>query len=159
MGRSRTTSRSVALLLFVAAANGATVTLRNSADPNVQMPLIGLGTGGYGSCLGIDNKTCCATKACWWSKPCPSMARDATRNWLQLGGLRIDSANSYDNDDAVGKGLRDARIPRDHLFITSKLAGGGADFPMGFDEVIDQAKHILPMEFAFKCAGAHVPNT
>lgn len=40
---------------------------------------------------------------------------------LHLGYRHIDTAAAYFNEDEVGKAVRDSGIPRDELFITSKL--------------------------------------
>ncbi|MDA3931413.1 MAG: aldo/keto reductase [Tenericutes bacterium] len=40
---------------------------------------------------------------------------------LKNGYIHIDSANGYANEESVGKAIKDAKIPRDKLFVTSKL--------------------------------------
>ena len=40
---------------------------------------------------------------------------------IEAGYRLIDTAASYMNEEAVGKGLRSSGIPRDQLFVTSKL--------------------------------------
>ena len=40
---------------------------------------------------------------------------------IQSGYHHIDTAASYMNEEAVGKGIRAARVPRDKLFVTTKL--------------------------------------
>ena len=46
---------------------------------------------------------------------------DAVTTALHLGYRHIDTAAAYFNEDEVGKAVRDSGIPRDELFITSKL--------------------------------------
>lgn len=46
---------------------------------------------------------------------------DAVTTALRLGYRHIDTAAAYFNEDEVGKAVRDSGIPRDELFITSKL--------------------------------------
>lgn len=46
---------------------------------------------------------------------------DAVTKALRLGYRHIDTAAAYFNEDEVGKAVRDSGIPRDELFITSKL--------------------------------------
>ena len=48
-------------------------------------------------------------------------ARTAVREALETGYRHIDTAAVYGNQEAVGEGIRDSRIPRDQLFVTSKL--------------------------------------
>ena len=40
---------------------------------------------------------------------------------LQVGYRLIDTAAAYDNEEAVGKAIRRSSVPRDQLFITTKL--------------------------------------
>jgi 2,5-diketo-D-gluconate reductase A len=40
---------------------------------------------------------------------------------IQVGHRLIDTATSYMNEAAVGKGLRASGVPRSELFVTSKL--------------------------------------
>jgi diketogulonate reductase-like aldo/keto reductase len=40
---------------------------------------------------------------------------------LRLGYRHIDTAEMYDNEREVGEGLRASRIPRDELFVTTKV--------------------------------------
>ena len=40
---------------------------------------------------------------------------------IEAGYRLIDTAASYMNEEAVGKGLRSSGVPRDQLFVTSKL--------------------------------------
>ena len=46
---------------------------------------------------------------------------DAVTKALRLGYRHIDTAAAYFNEDEVGRAVRDSRIPRDEIFVTSKL--------------------------------------
>jgi len=63
------------------------------------IPLVGLGT--------------------WQSKP--NEVRDAVETALKTGYRHIDCAYAYKNEAEVGEALRNSGIPREQLFITSKL--------------------------------------
>ena len=73
-----------------------TVTLNNG----VQMPLVGFGTYQI-----IDNTEC---------------ARSVTAA-IEAGYRLIDTAQNYGNERAVGEGVRASGLPREELFITSKV--------------------------------------
>ncbi|MBC9720129.1 MAG: aldo/keto reductase, partial [Lactobacillus sp.] len=45
----------------------------------------------------------------------------AVLNALKLGYRHIDTAVAYFNEDEVGKAIRDSGIPRDQIWVTSKL--------------------------------------
>jgi diketogulonate reductase-like aldo/keto reductase len=48
---------------------------------------------------------------------CERSVRDA----IQTGYRLIDTAASYENEEAVGKGLKRSDVPRAELFVTTKL--------------------------------------
>jgi diketogulonate reductase-like aldo/keto reductase len=48
-------------------------------------------------------------------------AYDATRYALEIGYRHIDTATMYGNEAEVGRALRDSGVPRDEVFITTKI--------------------------------------
>lgn len=48
-------------------------------------------------------------------------ARESVTDALELGYRHIDTARSYGNEREVGAGLRDAAIPRDEVWVTTKV--------------------------------------
>lgn len=53
--------------------------------------------------------------------PDPQECRRCVVEAIQVGYRLIDTAASYLNETAVGKGLKDAGVPRNQLFVTTKL--------------------------------------
>ncbi len=74
-----------------------TVTLNNGAE----IPRLGLGTAGAG-----DEQT-----------------RRRVRDALGIGYRLIDTAAKYENEVGVGQGIADSGIPREELFVGTKLRG------------------------------------
>ena len=72
-----------------------TVKLNN----NLEMPIIGLGT--------------------WLSKP--EDVYNAVLTALKNGYKHIDTAMIYQNEEAIGKAILDSKIPREEIFVTTKL--------------------------------------
>jgi 2,5-diketo-D-gluconate reductase A len=70
----------------------------------VEMPLLGLGT---------------------W-KATGMQAYGAVRRALEVGYRHIDTATFYANEDAVGRAVRDSGLPRDEIFVTTKMPPGNA---------------------------------
>lgn len=66
----------------------------------IQIPVLG-----YGVFRMTDEKQC----------------EEAVYQALQAGYRYIDTASAYGNEEAVGKGIRRAGIPREELFIATKL--------------------------------------
>lgn len=50
-------------------------------------------------------------------------AVESVKNAIDLGYRLIDGAFNYENEGAVGKGVRESSVSRDKLFVTSKLPG------------------------------------
>jgi methylglyoxal/glyoxal reductase len=74
----------------------STLTLRNS----VEMPRLGLGV---------------------WRAKAGSEVRDAVRWALEAGYRHVDTAHIYGNEQDVGRVLREGAVPREQLFVTTKL--------------------------------------
>ncbi|MRK02285.1 aldo/keto reductase [Aeromicrobium sp. S22] len=54
----------------------------------------------------------------------PSETKDATLTALEVGYRHIDTAEMYGNEKEVGEAIRESGIPRDEIFVTSKLNNG-----------------------------------
>ena len=84
----------------------------------VQIPAVGLGT---------------------WQTPDDETGYQAVLSALKLGYRHIDTAQSYRNEDIVGRAVRDSGISREEVFITSKL-----DNPNhGYDNTIRSFEETL----------------
>lgn len=55
-------------------------------------------------------------------------AADAVRTAVDLGYRHFDTAEAYGNERGVGEGARTASVPRDQLFVTTKLAAEAKDY-------------------------------
>ncbi|KAJ1674772.1 hypothetical protein EV182_002588 [Spiromyces aspiralis] len=88
--------------------------------PNgVQIPVIGIGT--WKSELG--------------------QVEDAIECALKVGYRHVDNARVYENEKAVGEAIRKSGIPRDQIFITSKLWNthhDPKDVPVALDETLKE---------------------
>lgn len=49
--------------------------------------------------------------------------QEGVEQWLRLGGRHIDTANDYGTQLAVGRALKAVGLPRDSVFITTKIPG------------------------------------
>jgi diketogulonate reductase-like aldo/keto reductase len=49
------------------------------------------------------------------------IGRQAVREALETGYRHIDTARMYDNEEDVGAGLRESSIPREDIFLTTKI--------------------------------------
>lgn len=51
-------------------------------------------------------------------------AADAVREAVKLGYRHVDTAQAYGNEAGVGEGVRSSAVPRDEIFLTTKLDAG-----------------------------------
>src|SRR3954454_13301968 len=60
----------------------------------------------------------------------PEDTERAVTEALQVGYRHIDTAAAYRNEDAVGRAIKNSGIPRDELFVTTKIwiNDGGEDW-------------------------------
>ena len=68
-------------------------------NDKVEIPAVGLGT---------------------WQSP-KTDAYNAVRAAIDCGYRHVDTAYAYDNEDAVGKAVKECGVPREQIFITTKL--------------------------------------
>ncbi len=71
----------------------------------------------------------------------PGETADMVRAALAEGYRHIDTAQAYGNEEAVGQGIRDADVPRDQVFLTTKILPdrhGAADFTRAAHESLER---------------------
>ncbi|MGI8659946.1 MAG: aldo/keto reductase [Thermoleophilaceae bacterium] len=93
---------------------------QNLTVQGVTIPKLGLGT----SALRGDD--------------CAEAVRDA----LELGYRHIDTAPSYGNEDAVGRGLAASGVARGDVFLTTKLSHDGLDADGVPRQLADSLEHL-----------------
>ena len=67
-----------------------------------------------------------------WQTPDGEVAKTSVRCAIEEGYRHIDTAAAYGNEESVGRGIKVSHIPREELFITTKLA----NTVRGYDETI-----------------------
>lgn len=65
---------------------------------------------------------------------------DAVKSALQMGYRHIDTAQAYGNERGVGEGVRQSGIPRDEIFITSKVAAEHKSYEIAAKSIDDTLK-------------------
>lgn len=56
-----------------------------------------------------------------WQSPDGSTAENAVREAIEAGYRHIDTAAIYRNERSVGRGIKDAGVKREDIFVTSKV--------------------------------------
>jgi diketogulonate reductase-like aldo/keto reductase len=78
-----------------------------------------------------------------WQSPRGDVTRDAVATALRLGYRHIDTARIYGNESDVGDGVRASGLPREQVFVTTKLwnADQGYDSAMrAFDASLERLR-------------------
>jgi 2,5-diketo-D-gluconate reductase A len=76
----------------------------------------------------------------------PDRTAEAVRTAFEAGYRHIDTAQGYGNEEGVGQAVRESGLPREEVFITTKLANGRH----GYDEAIaalDESLQRLGLDY------------
>ncbi|MGY0489495.1 aldo/keto reductase [Streptomyces sp. WG-D5] len=71
---------------------------------------------------------------------------EAVRAAVKIGYRNIDTAQAYGNERGVGEGVRGAGVPRENLFVSTKLAAEIKDY-VGAVDAIDGSLDRLGIEY------------
>lgn len=74
-------------------------------------------------------------------------ASEAVKSALQIGYRHIDTASFYKNEEGVGQAIKESGIPREDIFVTTKVWND----EQGFDNTLkafDNSLHKLGLEYA-----------
>jgi 2,5-diketo-D-gluconate reductase B len=82
------------------------------------MPMLGLGT---------------------WQNEDPEQCVESVRTALEMGYRHIDTAQIYDNEESVGKGIKQADVAREDVFLATKVWKSN----LGYDDVIHTTTESL----------------
>ncbi|WP_270995224.1 aldo/keto reductase [Listeria seeligeri] len=76
----------------------------------------------------------------------PEEAEKAVREAIKAGYRHIDTAQSYMNEEAVGKGIAESGVPREELFITTKIWVENVSYK-GVVSSFERSLHRLGLEY------------
>lgn len=74
-----------------------------------------------------------------WMIPAEDTA-EAVRNAIALGYRHIDTAQAYGNEQGVGEGVRTCGIPREEIFVTSKVAAENKSYDSALNSIDESLK-------------------
>jgi diketogulonate reductase-like aldo/keto reductase len=90
----------------------------SGASNDSEMPTLGLGT---------------------WQNDDPDACAESIRIALETGYRHVDTAQAYGNEAAVGRGIADADVDRDEIFLATKLWTDS----LAHDDVIESTRESL----------------
>ena len=74
-----------------------------------------------------------------WQNEDPEQCAESVKNALEMGYRHVDTAQGYDNEDAVGDGIAAADVDRDDIFLATKVDTGD----LGHDDVLRTTEESL----------------
>lgn len=74
------------------------------------------------------------------------VAADAVKKAIEIGYRHIDTAQAYGNERGVGEGVRTSGVPRDEIFVQSKLAAEIKDYE-GAKAAIDASLGAMGLDY------------
>ena len=95
-----------------------TIESRIKLNDGMTMPLFGLGV---------------------WRLESGKETRDAVSYALELGYIHIDTASMYNNEEDVGVAIQESSLPREKLFITTKVNSS----ELGYDSTLEACERSL----------------
>ncbi|MGA2666458.1 MAG: aldo/keto reductase [Nitrososphaerales archaeon] len=99
-------------------SSGLTIESTAKLRSGVEMPLLGLGV---------------------YQIPRGRTTEEAVKFALSIGYRHIDTASLYGNEESVGKGVRESGVPRERVFVTTKLWNSDH----GYDTAIQACERSL----------------
>lgn len=71
---------------------------------------------------------------------------DVIKNAVDVGYRHFDTAQAYANERGVGEGVRNASVPREEIFVTSKVMAENKSYDSAYksiDETLDKMGLII----------------
>lgn len=97
-----------------------TLTTTYSLTNGVKIPVVGFGT---------------------WQTPDGDVAVESVKAALAAGYRHIDTAQGYKNEESVGKAIKESGVPREEIFLTTKLWNSNHSYELvmkSFQESLDK---------------------
>lgn len=74
-----------------------------------------------------------------WENTEPDQCARSVKTAIEMGYRHVDTAQLYENESAVGHGLREASEPRENIFLATKVSFEN----MAYDDVIESTRESL----------------
>lgn len=84
------------------------------------------------------------TGTAWYKKdahgPLDRALIDATKKAIEMGYVHLDGAEVYNTESEIGAAIQESKVPRNRLFVTTKVLPNIADIPKALDESLEKLK-------------------
>lgn len=81
-----------------------------------------------------------------WQMPNDEHTAEIVKHAIDIGYRHIDTAAQYGNEESVGQGIKASGIPRDELFVTTKLYNGHHTYELA-KKAIDDSLVKLGLDY------------
>ena len=86
----------------------------------------------------LNNGTTCPVVGIGTFMLSPKDAENSVREALKMGYRLVDTAAAYMNERAVGRGMRDSGVPREEIFLSTKLWPSEYENENAVDETLER---------------------
>jgi len=86
----------------------------------------------------LNNKLECPVIGIGTFMLAPADAQNSVREALKMGYRLIDTANAYVNERAVGRGIKESGVPREEIFLSTKLWPSEYENENAVDETLER---------------------
>lgn len=62
---------------------------------------------------------------------------DVVKNAIEVGYRHIDTAQAYENEEGVGKAIRESGVAREKIFVTSKVAAEAKTYEEAYQSIME----------------------
>ncbi|KAL2808788.1 NADP-dependent oxidoreductase domain-containing protein [Aspergillus granulosus] len=128
------TARTRRTLIGVPGVAGSMARYHHTARPRVSDLSFLLNTGSRIPAVGLGTRRAQQ----------PGQIREAVRYALRAGYRHIDTAQSSGNEEEIGQGIRDSGLPRERIWVTTKLDNRRHTC---VDEAVMSSLHALGLEY------------
>jgi hypothetical protein len=88
----------------------------------------------------------------------PEKCVNSCRKALEAGYRHIDTAQYYDNESSVGQALRESKIAREEVYITTKILSAGKDADSTYSKVLESVEKLVGNDGYIDLFLIHTPN-
>ena len=88
--------------------------------------------------ITLNNKMECPVVGIGTFMLSPAEAENSVREALKMGYRLIDTANAYVNERAVGRGIKESGVPREEIFLSTKLWPSEYENENAVDETLER---------------------
>ena len=62
---------------------------------------------------------------------------EVVKDAIEVGYRHIDTAQAYENEEGVGKAIKESKVPREKLFVTSKIIAEAKTYDDAYNSIIE----------------------